>query len=115
VPTAVLWFYAGAVRAAVDATRIQASFSGIRDRAAQQAGDVIGAWGSGGFGRLLGAFRAVRAVREIRRELDGFGIDIGNWAIVANPLSLLAVALSVVALMILALLAMSALLVRLAV
>ena len=88
-PAALLWYYARALDAAVTAVRVQDAFRDLVDKTTSQAGQVKASLQTGRFRLLRGMFRALRAAREVRSDLDALGVDLTNWMIVSNPVWLL--------------------------
>lgn len=93
-PAAVLWHFARALDTAVTAVRVQDVFRGLVDKTASQAAHVKASLQTGRFRVLRGMFRALRAVRELRSDLDALGVDLTNWMIVSNPVWLLVTAVA---------------------
>ncbi len=93
-PAALLWYYARALDAAVTAVRVQDAFRGLVDKTTTHAAQVKLSLRSGRFRLLRGAFRALRAAREVRSELDTLGVDVANWMIVSNPIWLVVTAVA---------------------
>jgi len=96
VPAATLWWYARALAAAVDRTKIEI---GVRDLVTKTGGAVGGvtAASKGRFGLIRAGWKALRSVRELRDDIDRLGFDLAAWLTVANPGSLLVAGLAVVA------------------
>jgi hypothetical protein len=93
-PAALLWYYARALDAAVTAVRVQDVFRDLVDKTTSQAERVKASLQTGRFRVLRGAFRAVRAARALRSDLDTLGVDVANWLIVGNPIWLVATAVA---------------------
>lgn len=93
-PAALLWYYARALDAAVTAVRVQDAFRVLVDKTTSQAAQVKLSLQTGRFRLLRGVFRALRAARELRSDLDTLGVDLANWMIVSNPIWLFVTAVA---------------------
>jgi hypothetical protein len=93
-PAALLWYYARALDAAVTAVRVQDAFRDLVDKTASQAGQVKASLQTGRFRLVRGVFRALRAARALRSDLDTLGVDLANWMIVSNPIWLVITAVA---------------------
>lgn len=96
-PAIVLWSYARALDAAVDATKLELSIDEIAGKAVDRVGEVRATLQGGRLRYLHAAWATLTSVRELRADISQFGIDLAAWAAVANPVMLAAVGLSLIA------------------
>ena len=96
IPGVWLWWFARALDAAVDRTKIELSINDLVSKTGASVTDVLAAR-RGRFGLMRAGWRAVTRVRALREDIDRLGLDVAAWATVANPASLLAAGISVLA------------------
>ena len=96
IPAALLWWFARALDAAVDRTKIELSVNDLLSKTGDSVGEVLSARRQR-FGLIRAGWRAVARVRELRADIERLGLDLSAWATVSNPGSLFVAGLSVLA------------------
>jgi hypothetical protein len=97
LPGWLLWRYARKLATAFDVERIRGQLADAAGTVGDRVGDVIEGVAAIREQPLRGGLGVLRAVRAVRSDLAGFGIDVAGIAEIANPGVLAAAAFSLAA------------------
>lgn len=96
VPGWILWRYGQTLATSFDADAIRGRLGDAAAEAKATLGKVVEGIGTVRHQPLVGGFRVIKAVRGLRSDLAGFGIDASGIAQLANPGVLLTVGVSLI-------------------
>jgi hypothetical protein len=88
LPAGWLWWYARSLDAAVDAAKIELGVRHLLEKTGRSVSEVMESRRHR-YAFLRAGWRAVRAARELRADLDQLGVDVAAFATITNPGALL--------------------------
>jgi hypothetical protein len=92
IPGWILWRYGAKLAGVLDVARIRGQLDDAADLAKSRIGEVVGGIKDTRTQPIRGGLSVLKAVRTVRADLVGFGIDVSGIAEIANVASLSAAA-----------------------
>jgi hypothetical protein len=96
VPAGWLWWYARSLAGAVDAAKIELGVRYLIAKTGRSVSEVLESRRHR-YAFLRAGWRAIRAARDLKGDLDRLGVDVTAFAVIANPGSLLLTGASILA------------------
>jgi hypothetical protein len=96
LPAGWLWWYGRSLAAAVDAAKIELGVRHLLEKTGRSVSEVLESRRHR-YAFLRAGWRAIRAARELKGDLDRLGVDVSAFVLVVNPGSMALAGASILA------------------